>query len=225
MTDLLSLLGVSFLLGMRHATDPDHLVAVAAIVARHATARAALAVGALWGVGHTLMVFAVGGAIVLFGVTVPPRMGLFLELGVAGMLIALGAVNLAGALGNREPSAHGHAGSSSPPRASTLFAAARPLAVGMVHGVAGSAAVALLVVATAHSTSSALGYLVVFGVGTLLGMTLLTGLMVRPLARTRAWSREHKTLFVRATGLLSVGFGVFLAYRVGVTDGLFAAIQ
>jgi len=117
---------LGFVLGMRHATDPDHVVAVSTIVSRERSLRAAAPVGALWGLGHTITILAVGGAIILFGIAIPPHVGLGMEFAVAIMLVALGGWNVVAA-------AHGHAHDEKPPRGRTL----RPLFVGVVHGLAG----------------------------------------------------------------------------------------
>src|SRR5438067_60919 len=98
MIAVLSLTLLGFFLGMRHATDPDHVIAVSTIVARQPTVRGALLIGSLWGVGHTLTIVAVGGAIVLFTIVIPPRLGLSMEMAVALMLIVLGMWNLTGFL-------------------------------------------------------------------------------------------------------------------------------
>src|SRR5512140_630390 len=94
MLSALSAALLGFLLGLRHATDADHVIAITTIVARERTLRRAAWIGALWGIGHTLTVFVVGGAIVAFRLVIPPRLGLALEFGVALMLIALGFTNL-----------------------------------------------------------------------------------------------------------------------------------
>src|SRR5689334_5459210 len=184
MVAVLSLTLLRFLLGMRHATDPDHVIAVSTIVTRQPTIRAALLIGSLWGVGHTLTIVAVGGAIVLFTIVIPPRVGLSMEMAVALMLIILGMWNLTGFLeqirGFRpstgggagplyghlhshgdyshhhppgaRPEQHGHRDEDAPlawPDRQlgdlSIYQVLRPLAVGLVHGLAGSAAVALLV--------------------------------------------------------------------------------
>src|ERR1700694_4379487 len=98
MIAVLSLTLLGFFLGMRHATDPDHVIAVSTIVTRQPTLRAALLIGSLWGVGHTWTIVAVGGAIVLFTIVIPPRLGLTMEMTVALMLIVLGMWNLTGTL-------------------------------------------------------------------------------------------------------------------------------
>src|SRR5262245_40734713 len=111
-----AVLALGFFLGMRHATDADHVVAVSTIVSRQRTLRAAAPIGMLWGVGHTLTILLVGGAILLFGIVIPPRLGLGMELSVALMLVLLGALNVHAVLrdaraladASTEASPHGH---------------------------------------------------------------------------------------------------------------------
>src|ERR1700693_891465 len=96
MIGLLSIIALGFFLGMRHATDPDHVIAVTTIVSRQRSIRHAALIGVLWGLGHTITIFLVGSAIILFGVVIPPRLGLTMELSVGLMLILLGILNLTG---------------------------------------------------------------------------------------------------------------------------------
>jgi len=211
---LLAVLVLGFFLGMRHATDSDHVVAVAAIVSRTRTRRAALSVGLLWGLGHSATVLAMGGAIIVFGWVIPPRLGLSLELGVALMLILLGAANLTGTLSQLDRATHAH---------THARGALRPLAIGIVHGLAGSAAIALLVLASIQSARVAFAYLVVFGLGTIAGMLLITSAIALPLAALSVRLRGSEQNFARIAGGLSLIFGLFLAYQVGVTGGLLSA--
>jgi high-affinity nickel-transport protein len=221
MVELGPVLALGFLLGMRHATDADHVVAVSTIVSRERSLRAAAPIGLLWGLGHTITVLLVGGAMILFGVVIPPRFGLSMELSVAIMLLVLGALNLgalrrrAGSpLGERAPHAHPHARTAS---------SIRPLFVGIVHGMAGSAAIALLVLGTIRSPAEALGYLLVFGVGTLVGMLLITLALALPIAATaQRFERLHLSLAV-VTGVASMIFGGVLLYQIGFVHGLFSA--
>jgi high-affinity nickel-transport protein len=198
------------LLGLRHATDADHLAAVTAIVARERSMLRAARVGALWGVGHTLTLLLVGGAIIAFRLVIPPRVGLALEFAVALMLIGLGYANLRGR-GDR----------------SVDRAAARPFLVGTVHGLAGSAAVALLALATIRSTLPAIAYLVVFGFGTILGMVLATVVVAAPtlhLGARGARGAQWRLRVRYAAGALSIGVGLFLAHGIIKDGGLFAAV-
>lgn len=194
------------LLGLRHATDADHVVAVTTIVARERTALGAARVGALWGVGHTLTLLAVGGAIVGFRVAVPPRVGLALEFSVALMLILLGFANLRARAAEPAPRS-----------------AARPFLVGLVHGLAGSAAVALLVLATIRSTAGALLYLSVFGLGTIAGMVTVTVLLALPALYAGPRVARAHTGIRLAAGALSIAFGLLLARGLVVEGGLFSA--
>jgi high-affinity nickel-transport protein len=201
---------LGFLLGLRHATDADHVVAVTTIVARERTLARAARVGALWGVGHSLTLFVVGGAIVLFRLVIPPRIGLGLEFGVALMLILLGFDNLRG-----KASEHSHG-------ADVTAAGIRPLVIGVVHGLAGSAAIALLVLATIRDTGWALAYLAVFGIGTIAGMMIVTTLLAAPaLYATTRVVRFQRGIRL-AAGALSLIFGAVLAHEIIVTNGLFS---
>jgi high-affinity nickel-transport protein len=208
---LLSILTLGLFLGVRHATDADHVVAVSTLVSQRQSARSALLLGALWGVGHGLTILLVGGAIVLLGVVVPPRVGLLLELGVAVMLIALGALNLHAAR-RAKSAAHVHA-ASAPARGFRSFV------IGVVHGLAGSAAVALLVLTTLRDPLWAFLYLGLFGVGTVVGMMLLTTAISFPLAAAARRFGAMERWLGSVTGALSVAFGLFLFYQIGFVDG------
>ncbi len=210
--DLFALLGLGLVLGLRHAADPDHVVAVTAITARTRRLLPAAWLGVMWGIGHTLTLFVVGSVIILFNVVVPPRVGLAFELAVAIALVVVGLLNLRG-----KPA---RSGLDDPaPR----LPAARAFGVGLVHGLAGSAAVTLLVLATVRDPRWACGYLLVFGAGTLLGMVLITTGVAAPLGMvSRRWGAFPQVARV-ATGALSVAFGAWLIYQIGWLDGLFRA--
>lgn len=256
MTAILAIIVLGFVLGMRHATDPDHVIAVTTIVSRERTMLHAALIGVLWGLGHTFTILVVGSAIVLFKLTIPPRLGLAMELSVGLMLILLGVLNVTGLLrraiewitirrlGRRPHShflfgrrmVHTHDENGEPiymdsvsilgwtPRwwkKLGLFHIARPLAVGTVHGLAGSAAIALLVLTTITEPSWAVGYLFIFGLGTIAGMMLITAAIALPYAYTlRHFTRLNQGL-VMASGFLSLAFGLFLCYQIGFVDGLF----
>ena len=98
MTSFLALMVLGFFLGMRHATDPDHVIAVTTIVTRERNPSSATAIGAAWGIGHTSTILVVGGGMILFGWIIPPRIGLSMEFSVGIMLILLGVMNLTGVL-------------------------------------------------------------------------------------------------------------------------------
>ncbi|HSB41902.1 MAG TPA: high-affinity nickel-transport family protein [Methylomirabilota bacterium] len=220
MLSLLPIAALGFVLGVRHATDPDHVIAVGTIVTRERTIRGAALVGVLWGLGHTATILLAGGAIVFFGLVVPARVGLTMELSVALMLIGLGAWSLRAAA---RPPADGIPLGRLDRRFGGLgvYQAARPFVMGVVHGLAGSASVSLLVVATIHEPLLSLAYLVVFGLGTIAGMMLITAALALPLAHSARNLLGVNRSLALAAGLLSVGFGLVLVYQIGFVDGLF----
>ena len=268
MVNLLAAIGLGFVLGMRHATDPDHVIAVSTIVSRQRSIRQAAAIGVLWGIGHTITIFCVGAAIILFNVVIPPRIGLTMELAVGLMLILLGIFNLTGITrrithrytpdhshgavvhshrhehdGTVHEHIHGHspevhmhlgaeddAGREQKPlgvfqaalRKLGLYQFLRPLAVGLVHGLAGSAAVALLVLAEIRDPRWAIAYLLIFGLGTIAGMMVITMMIGAPFAYTRGRFAPFNRGLGIASGLLSLAFGLFITFQIAITDGLFA---
>jgi len=249
MISLVSIVVLGFFLGMRHATDADHVVAVTAIVARHGTVKHAAWIGASWGIGHTLTILMVGGAIILFGWVIPPRIGLSMELSVGLMLILLGIMNLTSIVqwvnttfsrGPLRGEDHSHlhvndlmAHPHDPEHTSVnwfdrhfgrigFYQVVRPLIVGIVHGLAGSAAVALMVLTTIRDSRWAIVYLLVFGVGTIAGMMLITMAVGLTFSRASRSSLLNQSFRV-ASGLISLAFGVFLAYKFGLAKGLFTS--
>jgi high-affinity nickel-transport protein len=203
--ELLPVLLLGLLLGVRHAADPDHVVAVSTILARKSAIGAATRVGAMWGVGHTLTILTVGTAITVFKVVITPRVGLTMEFAVALMLIVLGTLNLFGL----------------PRKVDDRSLQVRPFIVGLVHGLAGSAAVGLLVLAAIPDTRWSVAYLLVFGLGTVLGMMSITAVLSLPIryASNRLSAANGYLRF--ASGALSIAFGLFLVHEIGFNDGLF----
>ncbi|HEX4582600.1 MAG TPA: high-affinity nickel-transport family protein [Acidobacteriaceae bacterium] len=274
MVNLLAVIGLGFVLGMRHATDPDHVIAVSTIVSRQRSIRQAGVIGALWGIGHTITIFCVGAAIILFNIVIPPRIGLAMELAVGLMLILLGILNLTGItqrithrytpdhdhgavvhshlhqhqgvvhehIHGHSPEVHMHLGPGMNTEINTgmntdqkprnllqrmlrklgLYQFLRPLAIGLVHGLAGSAAVALLVLAEIRDPRWAIAYLLVFGIGTIAGMMVITMMIGAPFAYTRKRFAPFNYGLGVASGLLSLAFGLFITFQIAVTDGLFA---
>jgi len=196
----------SLLLGMRHATDPDHIVAVTTIVTRERSVAKAAGVGAVWGIGHTITLLIVGGAIIGFKVAMNARLGLSLELCVAIMLIVLGLLNLFNV------------------RARTSgISATRPFLVGVVHGLAGSAGAALLIVPLIDDPRWAALYLLTFGLGTIVGMAFVTLTIALPSLLATAHLPSFQRSLRIASGAVSLVFGLYLAHKIGFTDGLFTS--
>ena len=254
MADIAVVLALGFFLGMRHATDADHVVAVTTIVTRQREIVSAAVTGLLWGIGHTLTLVAVGVAIILFNLTIPNWIGVGMELSVGVMLVALGLFNIA-AFFNLRPGVwrrvdpgmselihthahshgdyvhthpHGHSPDVHPHRpdqtplaaidrrfgASRLYRHARPIIVGLVHGLAGSAAVTLLVLAAVRDPSWAIGYLLVFGVGTIAGMMLITVSIASAFHFAGARSDVASRRLGFASGVVSILFGLAFAYQI-----------
>lgn len=203
MTLLLTFI-TSLLLGMRHATDPDHVIAVTTIVTSERSLGRAARIGALWGLGHSLTILLVGGAIIVFKVAFSVRLGLSMEFTVAIMLIVLGLLNLFSV--------------NSP---SKKVSPTRPLFIGVVHGLAGSAGAALLLVPLIDDPRFAALYLLVFGLGTIAGMSLVTLAIAAPALAVGAPTARVQRSLRLASGAVSVLFGLYLAHKVGVGEGLF----
>ncbi len=197
--NLLTAAGLGLLLGLRHATDADHVVAVTTLVARSPSPWRALRIGAWWGVGHMATLTVLGGALVLLGLAVPEPTARALEMGVAAMLVVLGAANWVQAPQERSPTP------------------LRPLVTGVVHGVAGTGAIALLVMTAFGDTASRLAFLAVFGVGTVLSMALFTAAMALPLRSVLLRFQGVDRCVARATGTASIAFGLALGYELATT--------
>src|SRR5829696_74570 len=265
--NLLSVLCLGLFLGMRHATDADHVVAIATIVSRERTLASSALIGAAWGIGHTVTVVTVGVAIISFGVVIPPSLGLSMELAVGIMLVILGVLTLTGVgrtasvvAGSGAPGGHtllahdhvhthgdyihwhphghgaephGHAEHQTPlARVDRswlgrlgLYRWKRPFVVGVVHGLAGSAAIALMVLSIIHDARAAIGYLLLFGIGRVGGMMLITFALSAPFTLTARNLPKFNWQLRVATSLTSFVFGVVLIYGTGFAQGGFSRIR
>ena len=260
MINFLSILALGFFLGMRHATDPDHVIAVTTIVSNQRNNLRAMFIGAFWGVGHTVTIFVVGAAIILFNFVIPVRIGLSMELSVAVMLVILGLINIlsfwrsmpGNSIENHavkgvvhshphshgdyihnhphthQPEAHPHSPDRTPLAWMDrtfgrigLYQYLRPFVVGIIHGLAGSAAVALLVLTTIRDPRWAIAYLLIFGVGTIAGMMLITMSIASAFRIVGRGSQNFSHRIAFASGLLSLCFGLFVAYQICFVSGLF----
>ena len=229
MVSTASILGVGFVFGLKHALDADHLAAVSTLVSERTSWLNSSLTGALWGVGHTASLLLAGIAVIFLHVKISDRVAFTLEFAVALMLIGLGlnALRVVIRGGHVHVHAHGdrthlhsHRHGDATETHTHHRIGTRPLLVGMVHGLAGSAALMLVVLSTIPSPLVGLAYIGSFGVGSIGSMSLIGLLISLPaqLSTTR-FARAHVAMRTLA-GLFSLGLGLFMAYQLGVVEGL-----
>ena len=232
---LLGTLALGFVLGLKHALDADHLVAVSTIVGRERSVWKSSLVGAVWGMGHTASLFAAAIGVILLRLTISPRTAATMEFGVGLMLIVLGLDLLRRVLrGEIAIHAHDHAHDGGEHthfhvHAPGLPAAdgghhgvgKRPFFVGLVHGLAGSAALMLFVLTTITSPWLGVLYVLIFGAGTIGGMLVMSTILGLPFALANRVFHGVTGKIQFAAGVGSLGFGVFYAWHVAVAEGIF----
>lgn len=224
-----AILGLGLVIGLRHALDTDHLAAVSAIVSERRSIFSSLLIGGLWGLGHTLSLFVVGVGVIMLNLQIQ-RYEKALEFGVALMLIGLGLnvlyqlrhvapVHLHSHRHGEQVHSHPHQHADGAQSGSSRLSF-RPLLIGMVHGLAGSAGLMLGVLATISSAPLAFAYILIFGLGSIGGMMVMSVILGLP-AHFTAASFTRTNLAVRAaSGLFSLGFGAWLVYEIGFVEGL-----
>jgi high-affinity nickel permease len=209
-------LSLGLLVGARHAFEPDHLAAVSTLVTSSRGARSAALLGMLWGLGHTIALLAVGVALVAIDGALPAHVGAAFELAVAAMLIVLGARAVVQGIRNRDgtarPHRHGgiehvHGGAGDHVHVGPHAIAWRPVTVGLVHGLAGSGALTALAFAELPSAGARVLYMIVFGIGSIAGMALATGMAGIALQRVARGPSTRRWLAI-TTGLVSCVVGV-----------------
>jgi cytochrome c biogenesis protein CcdA len=240
----LALLGLGLVFGLKHATDVDHVVAVSTIVSEGRSVFRSALVGALWGAGHTASLVFVGVLVLFFRITIPLPVAHWLEFGVALMIILLGVSAMLRVMrkradvhlhrhshdGQSHVHIHFHEQATKHARAATAHSHAiskigfKPLLVGAMHGLAGSAALTLLVLTQIRSVSLGLLYLAVFGVGSTVGMFLMSGLVGLPFVLSRRRISRLSFGLQTAAGALSIAFGIWYAYETGVAAQLWRTV-
>lgn len=230
---LLTTLGLGFVLGLKHAFDSDHLIAVSTIVTRERSVWRSLWVGLSWGVGHTLTLLLVGLAVLSLKTQIPPPIEQSLECLVGVVLIGLGLATLydywrkkVHAHSHIHDDAihlhfHAHADSLDHQHVHIPPLGFKPLLLGMVHGLAGSAALMLVVLATIPSLALGLGYIAIFGGGSILGMGLMSLLMGMFFSLTADRLHELSQWTRLTVGALSTAFGAWMVVDIGFVQGLF----
>ena len=226
---MLVILGLGFLLGMQHALEADHIAAVSSIAARRTSVWDIVKHGLTWGLGHTLTLFAFAGAAILLGHAIPEHIAQPLEAAVGIMLIALGA-NVLWRLwhdrvhfhqhqhgdGTRHIHAHSHAHEKNPHERSAHAHEHgfrwRSLLVGLMHGMAGSAALLVLAVAQVANPVYGLLYVFLFGIASMFGMGALSTVIAVPLAASARWLTWADRALQGTVGMVTIGIGGVAVY-------------
>ena len=236
-TSATAVLGLGFLIGLKHATEADHLAAVSTIVTERKSLFSSAIVGGIWGLGHTISLLVVGVFVLLLNFQVSEQTERVLEFGVGVMLVLLGLnvlrkLLLGGKLhfhahehGERvhvHPHLHEKGLTDEPNTHHNLSFSPRALIIGMVHGLAGSAALMLLVLPTIESRPLGLLYILVFGIGSIGGMMMMSFLVGLPFTLTAFRFNRFNHILQCVAGLISVGLGLYIIYEKGVVEGLFA---
>jgi hypothetical protein len=231
-----STLAFGFMLGLKHAVEVDHLAAVSTIVSERKSLLSSLLVGGLWGVGHTISLALAGICIIVLHVEINERTALALEFCVGLMLVALGAnalrklwrgghlhlhVHQHGGRAHVHPHIHERNPDTDPHTHHGFRPGVRPLLVGMVHGLAGSAALMLLVLSTISRPLVGLLYIVIFGVGSIGGMMIMSALVSLPIYLTATRFTRANLAMRGLAGLFSLSFGLFMIYEIGFAGELF----
>lgn len=235
---LATVLMLGFLLGMRHALDADHLAAVATLATRSRSVGQTVGLGVAWGMGHTLTLMSFGGAVLLLGLAVPLQAAEALELSVGVMLALLGANVLCRLWRDRLhfhwhrhcdgiAHAHAHRHADDPGPHDPLqhhhwhwrHFPLRALMVGMVHGMAGSAALILLSLEAVDSVAWGLGYVAVFGFGSILGMALLSIAIAVPLRLTSRYLTRAYGGLTAAVGVATLALGCAIIHEFSGAAG------
>lgn len=229
MFSILTVLGFGFLLGLRHATDADHVVAVTTILGKHGKIRHSTIVGILWGIGHSITVTLIAIPIIFYSFVVPERLANTLEFLVGLMLVLLGILTLSGIKGkvhihpheakagakHSHPHAHFHFldSLSSDFHHIGIFHTIRPIVVGLIHGLAGSAAVTILILSTIKNPKLAAIYLFIFHFGVVIGMMIITTLLGASILLIKKKSEKIHRYLIILSSILSFIFGLYIIYQ------------
>jgi sulfite exporter TauE/SafE len=228
LNNYLTILSLGLLLGIRHAFDADHLAAVSTIVSRHSDLRASGLIGLCWGLGHTAVLLVVGAAVLSLGVTIPEQLSAALEFCVGALLVWLG-ISLGIVLvrdrwhlhthrhdGTLHRHLHSHLEHADHDHPHWLSISVRPTLVGMAHGLAGSAALLLIVLSTVPTLWKGLLYIGVFGLGSIVGMIVVGLLVSLPFAVSSRWSRRSRTAVQGLACFGSIALGLTMMIRIGL---------
>lgn len=227
-----SVLALGFILGIRHAIEPDHVIAVSTIASQSKKLWHASLAGVFWGIGHTVTLFVVGLIVILMKNKIPEKWAMSLEFLVGIMLVYLGVrtilsfknIHIHKHSHDGEDHAHVHSHQNSGEHdhkhkhKNTTYLGS--MFIGLVHGLAGSGAMVLLTMSTVKSIGEAAAYILIFGVGTVIGMLLFTTIIGIPFVLSKKRRTVNRT-FGLIAGVISIVFGVYYMYNLGINEGLF----
>ena len=235
-TSTAAILSLGFLLGLKHATEADHLAAVSTIVTERRSLFSSAVVGGLWGLGHTISLFIAGILVLWFKFEISERTERMLEFAVGVMLVFLGLNVLRKIIAGGKLHFHAHAhgdhdhvhphvhirGQEDEPHTHHGFSfSPRSIIIGMVHGLAGSAALMLIVIPTINSTFAGLLYILIFGIGSIGGMMIMSFIVGLPFRLTDSRLNRFNLVLQSVAGLVSIGLGIYIMYEKGFAEKLF----
>lgn len=230
--DLFMTLFIGFTLGIKHSLEPDHVIAVSTIVSKTKRLWSASIVGIFWGIGHTLTLFIVGMLFIFMKQEIPPVVALSLEFAVGILLVYLGITSFLFPerknvhnhdhihKGIKHEHYHCHDEEPGHRHSHKEMPYMKSIFIGLVHGLSGSAAMILLTMSTAKHYWQAGIYIIVFGVGTVIGMLLFTMIIGIPFAMSSN-NERHNLILTRVAGIISTAFGAYYMFDLGVNEGLF----
>jgi ABC-type nickel/cobalt efflux system permease component RcnA len=229
---LLSILGLGFVLGIKHAIEPDHVIAVSTIASQSKKLLRSSLAGVFWGIGHTATLFIIGIVLILMKGEIPEKWAMSLEFLVGIMLVYLGITTILsfknihlhkheqnGEL-HKHLHSHEHSGTHVHHHQHKKVSYLKSMFIGLVHGLAGSGAMIVLTMSSVKSPWEAAVYILIFGAGTVIGMLFFTTLIGIPFVFSAKKFSLNRTL-TQVTGLISTVFGIYYMYNLGVTEGLF----
>lgn len=228
----LSILALGFVLGIKHAIEPDHIIAVSTIASQSKKLFRSTLAGVFWGIGHTATLFIIGIILIFMKGEIPEKWAMSLEFLVGIMLVYLGLTTVFSLKNihvhqhehdgeeHKHIHSHIHSGTHEHQHQHKNVSYLKSMLIGLVHGLAGSGAMVLLTMSTVKSVWEAAIYILIFGVGTIIGMLFFTTLIGLPFVFSAKKVTLNKTL-TQITGSISIVFGVYYMYNLGITEGLF----
>lgn len=213
---LLSILLLGFLLGIKHAIEPDHIIAVSTIASESKNLKRSIFAGVYWGIGHTATLFIVGMFLIVAKNTITDTVALSLEFIVGIMLVSLGLNSILAFMKHRHHHPHSHDIPAKKRKSRTHF---KSFFIGLIHGLAGSAAMVLLTMSTVSTAWQGAIYILIFGCGTVVGMLSFSTVIGIPFVITSG--KQLNSYLNNLAGIISILFGIYYMYNLGVNEGLF----